>query len=411
MPQSGTITKSDRVARLHASHSPAPTPQYRRRIAFADADAVRRDVHAAAVTIRPSCARGVVLRAVLKLLCGWSRVHDDRVRITQIIELCGPEHSYDPKTVGRALAALHREQFISYQPAHGRGRFAVLAIHPRFLSGIDELERDEYGKVVTFSRRSPYMSQRKTPPTPSPSTRHNDSGRARPTEVEVRSDEVRAVLDQAPPAFAQLPRHLRWCLGREVRTLLARGFTPAQILAVLAAPIPPGLQRPLRLAKWRFAQNLIGSGPRLAPLQRAWDTAQRTAASDRHQAEQRARAQEVFAVTNAATQRRMLDVLRAKLIDPVIDEMVALIHASRMAKRENPGTATLAAAIDCWLLTHAATSPTRHACDVDPAPAGFASDADHTRCVSCGVEEGRVRDELPLRSPVCDYCWSTVDAA
>ncbi|MBF6422660.1 hypothetical protein IU436_28920 [Nocardia farcinica] len=372
--------------------------RWRRRIAFADADAVRRRVQDAAATAGISAARDVVLRAVLKLLCGWSRIHDDRVRIQQIIDLCGPDHQYDPKTVGRALAALQNAEFISYAPARGRGRHATVAIHSRFLEGIEELDRDEHGRVVvTFSRRRPYMSQRNHPPTPADST---STRRRRPTEVKVHPADVRRVLTEAPEPFQQLPRHLRWCLGREIRTYLSRGFTPGQILAVLAAPMPDRVDRPLRLAKWRLAHNMIGSGPRLAPLQRAWDAAQHAAANTRLHAEQRRVADELLAATDAATRRRMLDALRTKLTDAaVIDETPALVHAARMARRENPGL-PLTRAIARWLadhLPHPAPAP------VDIPAVEQPGEQD---CVSCGASGAQVREALPLQSAVCDSCWA-----
>uniref|UniRef100_UPI003F4949C6 hypothetical protein n=1 Tax=Nocardia suismassiliense TaxID=2077092 RepID=UPI003F4949C6 len=345
----------------------------------------------------------MVLRAVLKLLCGWSRIHDDRVRIHQIIELCGPEHRYDPKTVGRTLAALRRGEFIDYTPALGRGRFATVAIHPRFLHGITELERDEDGRVVvTFSRRRPYISQRNHLPTPR-SSRTSVGGR--PREVKVDANEVRRVLASAPAIYRGMPRHLRWCLGREIRTHLARGFTARQLLDILAAPMPEQVERPLRLAKWRFSHNLIGAGPRLAPLQRAWDEQQRTAEHARYAADQRRRAVFVFAGTTAPIRHRMLAALRAKFSAPIVDETTALVHAARMATRDNPGL-PLTEAIHRWLDTQLPAAPAT----AETRPA-VAPEPDTGVCVACGADGGSVREELPLRSLVCDCCWTSATTA
>jgi hypothetical protein len=78
-----------------------------------------------------------------------------------------------------------------------------------------------------------------------------------------------------PVVFRSLPRHLLWSMTGAIRAKLARGYRPAQILDVLQAPLPPGgADRPYRLAIWRLALNQPGAGPRLEPLQRAWDARQ-----------------------------------------------------------------------------------------------------------------------------------------
>ena len=99
-----------------------------------------------------------------------------------------------------------------------------------------------------------------------------------PIAVEVSPEELRTVLRHLPQPLARLPKHLRWMLGREIRQRLERGWRPDQILDVLAAPMPADVERPWRLALWRLRHNVVGAGPRLRPLQQAWD-AQASAAS------------------------------------------------------------------------------------------------------------------------------------
>ena len=92
------------------------------------------------------------------------------------------------------------------------------------------------------------------------------------------TEDLREVLGHLPEPLARLPKHLRWMLGREIRQRLESGWRPDQILDVLAAPMPVHVERPWRLALWRLRHNIVGSGPRLRPLQQAWD-AQTSAAS------------------------------------------------------------------------------------------------------------------------------------
>ncbi|MFI5782557.1 hypothetical protein [Nocardia sp. NPDC051570] len=365
---------------------------YRRRIRFADADLVRDRVLGSAEDVIPAGARRNVLAATLALLCGWARLSDDRIRIRQLIGLCGPRR-YDPKTIGRALAALHRDEFIRYIPARGRGAYATIAIHPRFLDGITELQRDPGGRVITFSHPPPYSSKRNHLPTLRPR-----SGAARPASVTVDAEEVREVLANAPEPFRSLRARLRWCLGREIRTYLTRGWRPDQLLATLAATLPDQVRRPLLLARYRFQRNLIGAGPRLAPAQRAWDRRHRADGRARHDEQQRRHAAAVFAATTATMRARMLTALcaRLRLTAPLPDPTTAVIHAARLALRAFPDT-SLGQAIDRWVAQFE-PSPS----DVSDSPTPTAEERDE--CVVCGAK-GQPREELPLRSVVCERCW------
>lgn len=348
-----------------------------------------------------------VLAAVIELLPRrWKRIRDDRVQLSQLVELCPTPHH--PRTIGRGLAKLATLQLITYAPAQGRGRAATIAVHPRLLGGIDELNRDAAGRVVVpFSRRRPYINQDLYPPTP----RHTQTpppNRSRPVEVEVSPDAVRQVFAEMPTVFQALPKSLRWLLGRAIRDKLARGWPPTAILAVLAAPLPAVVGRPYRLALWRLAQNLIGAGPRLAPLQRAYD--ERAATQRRRQDDQTwQRAYErVHAATTADQRAAMLDTLigRLSLNPAAIDPERAVVQASRIATREHPQE-PLADAITIWLKEH----PVRPA--ATPAAATGTREGLHWlsgtttgACVSCG-RPGLARDELPLRSVVCGSCWAT----
>jgi hypothetical protein len=383
-------------ARPAVSNPAPPSPRpLRKRIRFADADALRTQVQDAAAAVKLTDACRHVLAAVLKLTCGWSRISDDRVRIHQIIDLCVPEHRHDPKTVGRALSALHRAELVEYQPAQGRGNYATIAIHPRFAADVDELERDDSGRVVTFSGASPYSLQKNYPPTP---VRPRGRESRRPNAVDVDPAEVRRVLAQAPAAFQSLPKHLRWCLGKETTRYLARGWRPEQILAILAAPLPDVVQRPLRLAKFRLSQNMIGSGPRLAPAQKAWDQAQNEARRTQNDHERQRNIDELLDVTTEPQRRNMLTALAARLrLGELPDEAAALVQAARMARREFPGQ-SLARAVADWLKAHLP----QHMADPTPTPAPPALDGP---CLSCG-DLGTHRPELPIPAPVCDACWT-----
>ena len=137
------------------------------------------------------------------------------------------------------------------------------------------------------------------------------------------------MLRQLPAPLARLPRHLRWMLGREIRARLAAGWRPDQILEVLAAPMPADVQRPWRLALWRLRHNVVGAGPRLRPLQQAWDaqaSAQAKATADDTTARWYA---DVAAVTSA--ERACRAALRPR------SEVRAALHAIRWRRWPAPG--------------------------------------------------------------------------
>ncbi len=157
----------------------AATVGPRPRVEFSDAAAVRERVESSAAELRLRGARRHALTAVLKLLCGYSRLTDDRIGLSQIVDLIAAagRRRYDVKTVGRALASLAADELILYRPAQGRGKHALVAIHTRFTEGIEVLQRDRSGRVivdytghsktdsVTFSEPLPYIDQKNYLPT------------------------------------------------------------------------------------------------------------------------------------------------------------------------------------------------------------------------------------------------------
>ncbi|MCH9732010.1 MAG: hypothetical protein K0U84_20445 [Actinomycetia bacterium] len=419
-------------------NSATNTAHPRQRVDYRDAEKVRERIEAAAAALRCRGARRHVLAAVLKLLCGWSKLTDDRVALTQIAELitAAGARRYDLKTIGRALASLSRDDLIVYRPAQGRGTRAFIAIHDRYIGGVQVLERDASGRViidysrgckagsgpgsaaqsVTFSGARPYKYQNNYPPTPRNETPPNTS---RPTEVKIRTTELRAVLADLPEPLHRLPRHLRWKLGAEIRRRLLAGWRPDQVSAILAAPMPADMQRPWRLAMWRLQHNLPGSGPRRAPLQRAWDTQQATAArADAENTTARWHA-EVEAVTTAELRAELLRADQVKFGRTAKNPRAVLAGAGRRVARLFPHM-PLAAALQRWA-DEVLDSERAAGADREPADAPTSLGEDLLRdlaigggcsCVVCGSQRGVARPELPLEalSTVCDRCWPHIAA-
>jgi hypothetical protein len=356
-----------------------------------------------------------------------------------VVELvaAGGGRRYDLKTIGRALASLASDELIVYRPAQGRGARAFLAIHDRFLGAVGVLERDASGRVitdhsarghgdsVTFSRRSPYKNQTHYLPTLRTSA---DVPTTRPTEVPISTTELKTVLRALPAPMAGLPRHLRWMLGREIRQRLQAGWRPDQILEVLAAPMPADVQRPWRLALWRLRHNVVGAGPRLRPLQHAWDA--QAAAADKAAADDTTARwySDVAAVTSPDQRAELLVAHEAKFGRRPADPVAAIAGAGRRAARLFPQM-PLAAALAHWASEiiqagYSAAEPadegiTTAAEDYGPVEPGRKSlkpdllielaigDCD---CVVCGSRQATARPQLPLKSMVCDQCWPVIAA-
>jgi hypothetical protein len=387
-----------------ASTTKAAASEPRRRVDYHSADCVTLRMAKAGREAGVRGAVGEVLDAVITMLPGWSRIRDNRVRLHQLVNLC-PSRPHQ-RTVGRALRRLEDLQFFHYQPACGRGATALIVVHERFLHGIEELERDESGSVVVpFS--APYTSLFPTGKVPQPAPYEAASDAVpdtRPIEVPVDQAELQAVLDGLPPLFAELPRNLHWLLREELRKKLSRGHLPTEILRILEAPAPDGLNRPFKLAIWRLSQNMLGAGPRLRPLQRKWDQAQQVRDEQDRLA---ALAEDYHRVEEVTTpeEREELVVAMQELFGPAEDPRVAILTAVRRARRQYPDL-PVSAAVATWLnLGDQRLKPRQ-------APAASAVTADRLEsisaiwqqiCAGCG-NPGVTRPELPLATVACDDC-------
>lgn len=405
--------------------------QKRERVRFDDASTVRERVQSRATQMRLRGARRLVMAAVLTMLCEkWSKITDDKMRLAQLVNVIaeGGGRRYDLKTVGRALSSLAADEFIVYRPAQGRGARAFIAIHDQFAGGVEVLERDRSGRVitdysdhsgpdsVTFSEARPYIDQENYPPTP---RNDSQSKASRPTGVDVSSEELRSVLRHLPAPLAGLPKHLRWMLGREVRQRLERGWRPDQILDVLAAPMPADVERPWRLALWRLRHNVVGSGPRLRPLQQAWDA--QAAAATRAEAQDTTarRYAAVAAVTSPELRAEVLRADEVKFGRRSKDPMAALAAAARRVALTFPEM-PLAEGLARWagdILADHRPEPVA----VEPVSALTSLSSDLLMdlainggcdCVVCGSGRGIYRPELPLKAManVCDQCWPHIAA-
>lgn len=399
--------------------------QLRPRVANIDAQKVRARVEERAAQLQLRGARRWVLTAVLELLCDWSRITDDRVRLSQLVALiaaCGGRR-YDLKTIGRALSSLAEDRLLVYRAAQGRGAQAFIAIHDQFVSDVAVLDRDESGRVivaarppseadsVTFSGPGPYIDQSTYPPTPRTETLSETS---RPSGVQVSTAELRHVLASLPAPLAQLPKHLRWMLGAQIRRRLHAGWRPDQILDVLAAPMPEGVRRPWRLALWRLRHNIVGSGPRLKPVQQAWDAQAAAVARDAAAA---AVARWYDQVTAVTSRQQRADLLRAdelKFGRRSPDPTAALAAAGSRVARLYPDL-PLAAALLRWSEEIFAQHPQSESVTAQPEPESATVVDDllmnlgigGSDCVVCAARPGTMRPELPLAaaSTVCDHCW------
>jgi len=383
--------------------------ELRPRVDFHSADCVEVRMTEAGRQAGIGGAVSEVLEAVITMLPRhWSKIRDNRIRLRQLVNLC-PSRPH-PRTVGRALRRLADLNFVHYQPACGRGATAQITVHERFLDGVEELERDETGSVlVPFSR--PYTSLFPKGKVPQPAGQEpapDELPDSRPVEVRVDRAELYKVLDELPPLFAELPRNLRWLLGREIRNKLARGHLPEEILRILDAPAPDGVHRPFKLAIWRLTQNMVGAGPRLRPLQRAWDQAQRR---EQDQTRMAGLAEDYRRIEGFTTseQRDQLSAAMQALVGPAEDPRTAVLTAVRRARRQYPDIPA-AAAVTQWLedgdrrLTPrpAGGYPAKSAVSADWLLLITPSRSDRT-CASCG-NPGVVRPELPLPTVACDDC-------
>ena len=387
----------------------------RQRIDFHSADCVTLRMAKAGREAGIRGAVSEVLDAVITMLPRqWSKIRDNRVRLHQLVNLC-PSRPHQ-RTVGRALRRLVELDFVHYEPACGRGAVALIVVHERFLYGIEELERDESGSVVVpFSRPYTSLFPKGKVPQPVPHQAAPDElPSSRPVEVPVDRAELQAVLDRLPPLFAQLPRNLRWLLGREVRNKLARGYRPEEILRILEAPAPDGVHRPFKLAIWRLSQNMLGAGPRLRPLQRKWDQAQQVQHERDRLADLAEDYRRVEAVTTAEQRTQLIAAMQA-LVGPAADPRTAVLTAVRRARRQYPGIPA-AAAVSSWL-DNGDQRLTPRGSAQRPGVAEFSVEglelitrlAGPAICIGCG-SAGVLRPELPLHTVACDDCLAAASS-
>ena len=206
-------------------------------------------------------------------------------------------------------------------------------------------------------------------------------------------------------------------LGAEIRRRLEAGWRPDQIHDVLAAPMPGDVQRPWRLALWRLRHNIVGSGPRLRPLQQAWD-AQASAASRAAAEDTTARWYgDVAAATSPDQRAQLLRAHEVKFGRRAADPITALAGAGRRVARLFPGM-PLAAALARWaqdvLEQH---QPETVAAEPVPAAASLSAEllmdlaiSGGCDCLVCGSHRATARPQLPLKSMVCDQCWPLIAA-
>jgi hypothetical protein len=343
LPESFRVGARDRDSKPHRA-----SDKQRPRISYHCADLVTLRMAEAGRAARLGGVAAEVLNAVIDLLPSrWTRIRDDRVRLRQIVALC-PSNPHQ-RSVGRALARLERLDVIHYSPAQGRGATATISVHERLLAGIEELHRDADDKVVVpFSRPHTSSLSRRDPPTPQSRTAADDTNQTRPTEVDVDPEDVRHVMAELPEIYGSLPKHLRWLLGAVIRTKLARGYRPEQILAILSAPLPKrGVDRPFKLAVWRLIINQPGPGPRLVPLQKAWDAADADRQRRQHVDTATTDYRRIEASTTAHQRAAMLAAMQ-ELFGPDLDPRAAIVTAGRRARRQHP-THTPVEAIRIWL--------------------------------------------------------------
>ena len=412
----------------------ASTVIVRTRIRRQDAALVRRRVEACAAELKLRCATARVISAVLELLLDWNRVRDDRVRLHHIAaRFPAGTRVVTATTIGRLLAKLDAMALIVYRPALGRGTFAEIAIHPRFLDGVAEVrcrgrqhatarrKADSAPQIINFPAGG-FLIGDLSPSTPLPPVENgpvDDHLDPRPVEVAVHGGAVAEILAKLPDLYRNAPGRVRWVIGAEVKRYLARGWRADQILSVLAAPMPANAARPLRLAQWRLSHNMIGAGPLLAPLQRRWEAARARAAQSRFTSTLDAAYRDVVAVVGPELEDRMLSAVRSGVhaSTRAPERHRAVVHAARMARRDRPGV-NLHDAVSAWLSARDRQTA-RQVDQALPASTTIAPDdggqlwsvgvlhalTPAGRCVRCNGLDAMLRPELPLPTPVCDPCW------
>ncbi len=424
------------------SNRPRRKQDPRPRVSAEHARMVRTRVEGRAKELKLRCGQLLVLNAVLALLPGWKKVRDDQLRLPQIcLEFPRGTRWLTVTTVGRHLAKLAALELLSYRPAIGRGAFAEIAIHPKFLDGIVELQRDSSGKVivenVAFSKQ-PLLIGPLGPSTSLLSAATDtvdDVLGPRPIEVPVFPDEIREVLQALPAGLTvNMPDRIKWRIGGLIKQFLARGWRPEHITGILCAPLPGNVERPYRLVLWRLRKNMLGSGPRLGRLQRQWDHihAQRlrtTAQRENRQAFEQISSfltPTVIAEIAAASAAKVERLHGAVAITMSLERFGAaethrnqVVTGVRVAQARFPGH-SMANAVQRWLAEQPGARPSapEREAPVRSTVDGVMSLGDLSlgdlleitpsgRCVKCKSLDVVARDELPLGTPVCQSCWDS----
>jgi len=232
------------------------------------------------------------------------------------------------------------------------------------------------------------------------------------------------VLAAIPQCYRNTPAAVRWHIGAAVKAQLARGWTEDQIIAILAAALPDEVRKPLVLARWRFAKNMLGAGPRLRPAQRAWDRANDAAEHARWAYRHNRDYAAVIADAGTEVAARMAETARwitagapGGQAHPVTAEQhhavkqAATITAARMARREHPNQ-PLTTAVSAWLAAHgpvpAPVEATSTAVDRELTIADLIATTPAGRCVRCRSVGAITREDLPIPAPVCEDCWCEI---
>lgn len=437
----------------------------RPRILRADAALVRARMEAAAAPLGLRCGLRAVFQAVLTLTVGHNKLVDDPRMHHIALRLPAGARALSATTIGRLLAQLAALELIVYTPARGRGRSAEVAVHPRFSEGIRELDRDQRGKVIIPNRTptagpesgpkqgstsdlkqgpdldswasrhaenvkfsSPaylYKAFPKRPTCPTDPTTGSDlvASSRRPIEVDVEHGAAGRVLAAIPACYRQAPWPVRRSLYRAIHAQLKRGWRTDQVIDVLAAPLPSEVRRPLVLARIRFAKSQPGAGPRLQPLQQAWERARDAARTAGWAGDLAAQYAAIVDEVGPDVARRMAVADRRRtgeatprraeqaLEDEKLHDQRAAVNAARVIRRDYPGE-PLQIAVRRWLAIHEPHHD-EAAAQVPSAPAGdlwltiedLISATPSGRCVSCGCVGAITREDLPAPAPVCEDCW------
>jgi hypothetical protein len=176
--------------------------------------------------------------------------------------------------------------------------------------------------------------------------------------------------------------------------------------------MPDAVAAPFSLARWRLMQNMPGPGPRLQPLQQAFDRRESACAQQSADAVMAHWYGQVLEVTSVGERERVLQADTAKFGRVSESPVAALAAAGRRAARLFPAL-PLAQGLRRWAEEVLAGEPA----GAVAVPVAAAMPADllidlalGEQCVVCDQHPGSPRPQLPLMSTVCDGCWPMIAA-